>query len=105
MHPLLTSTIMAGVAAAQTTSVMSLFLPTYAFDPQPLVGSIVTAAPTRIEYFVECAPDADANDCGVGPGISVTMQPGTYALGMTEDGFLYVPPPAYLSAFHSYLVT
>ncbi|RYP33586.1 hypothetical protein DL767_004701 [Monosporascus sp. MG133] len=75
-----------GMTAAQSSVVSSLFLP--GFDSQSLVASIVTAGPRMMEFFVECAPGVDANDCGVGPGVSVTMQPGTYELGIND-------PPAF----------
>ncbi|RYO94312.1 hypothetical protein DL766_005148 [Monosporascus sp. MC13-8B] len=75
-----------GMTAAQSSVVSSLFLP--GFDSQSLVASIVTAGPKMMEFFVECAPGVDANDCGAGPGVSVTMQPGTYELGIND-------PPAF----------
>lgn len=73
----------AGLAAAQTT-VMNMFLP--GFEGKNLQASVVTAMtkPPSIEYFVECSKGTDANDCGLGPGVSVTMAPGSYALGLNE---------------------
>ncbi|RYP58081.1 hypothetical protein DL769_009113 [Monosporascus sp. CRB-8-3] len=75
-----------GMTVAQSSVVSSLFLP--GFDSQSLVASIVTAGPRMMEFFVECAPGVDANDCGAGPRVSVTMQPGTYELGINN-------PPAF----------
>lgn len=84
LHSLVAISALTGMAVAQTSSIMSLFLPQDIFDSQPLVGSVVAAAPTRIEYFVTCPEGEDSNDCGLGSGVSVTMQPGTYALGLNE---------------------
>lgn len=77
----------AGLATAQTT-VLNMFLP--GFEGQDLQASVVTAMtkPPSIEYFVQCSKGAD--DCGLGPGVSVTMAPGSYALGLNEPPALYV---------------
>ncbi|KAK8138065.1 hypothetical protein PG984_001445 [Apiospora sp. TS-2023a] len=77
----------AGLAAAQTT-IMDMFLP--GFEGDNLEASVVTAMtkPPSIEYFVQCRKGTDANDCGLGPGVSVTMGPGSYAVGLNE-------PPAF----------
>ncbi|KAK8055724.1 hypothetical protein PG993_000951 [Apiospora rasikravindrae] len=75
----------AGLAAAQTT-VMDLFLPGNEGDSfQASVVSAMTKPP-KIEYFVTCAPNAE--DCGLGPGATVIMAPGSYAFGLNE-------PPAF----------
>ena len=71
----------AGMAAAQSSMGSSLFMPAYAFEgSQTMVASIITAAPTGAEFYVTCAPNED--DCGLGPGATVTMQPGTYGIGI-----------------------
>ncbi|KAK7756028.1 hypothetical protein SLS62_001971 [Diatrype stigma] len=82
LHSLVTISALTGMAVAQTSTIMDLFLPKDIFDGQSFVGSVVAAAPTRIEYFVTCPEGEDSDDCGLGPGVSVTMQPGTYALGL-----------------------
>ncbi|KAK8050118.1 hypothetical protein PG994_011848 [Apiospora phragmitis] len=71
----------AGLAAAQTTG-MNLFLP--GVEGDNFQASVISAMtkPPMIEYFVKCAPNAD--DCGLGPGASVTMAPGSYAFGLNE---------------------
>ncbi|KAK8019976.1 hypothetical protein PG990_005114 [Apiospora arundinis] len=73
----------ASLAAAQTT-VMDMFLP--GFEGKNLQASVVTAMtkPPSIQYFVQCAPGTDANDCGLGPGVTVDMAPGSYALAIDE---------------------
>ncbi|KAI0007327.1 hypothetical protein F4779DRAFT_592394 [Xylariaceae sp. FL0662B] len=73
---------MAGTIMAQTSAISSLFLP--GFEGSSLLGSVMTANPTMTQYFVQCAPGTDANDCGLGPGVSVTMQPGTYAFDIAD---------------------
>ncbi|KAI1078721.1 hypothetical protein F5B20DRAFT_582072 [Whalleya microplaca] len=72
---------MARTIMGQTTAVSSLFLP--GFEGSSFVGSVITANPTMTQYLVQCAPGVDSSDCGAGPGVSVTMQSGTYALGLT----------------------
>ena len=64
---------------------MSLFLPSYDFDATvPFAASVITAAPTSAEFYVTCGPEAE--DCGLGPGATVTMQPGTYGFGIKYPG-------------------
>ncbi|KAK7940725.1 uncharacterized protein PG986_013112 [Apiospora aurea] len=75
----------AGLATAQTT-VMDMFLP--GSEGENFEASVVSAMtkPPKIEYFVTCAPNAE--ECGLGPGATVIMAPGSYAFGLNE-------PPAF----------
>ncbi|KAK8088512.1 hypothetical protein PG997_003473 [Apiospora hydei] len=66
----------AGLATAQTTF-MNMFLP--GSEGENFHASVV-------EYFVTCAPNAE--ECGLGPGATVIMAPGSYAFGLNE-------PPAF----------
>ncbi|KAK7950869.1 GPI anchored cell wall protein [Apiospora aurea] len=75
----------AGLATAQTT-VMDMFLP--GSEGENFEASVVSAMtkPPKIEYFVTFAPNAE--ECGLGPGATVIMAPGSYAFGLNE-------PPAF----------
>lgn len=55
------------LAATQTASVTSVFLP--GFDQQSLVASVITAAPSATTYVLQCGSE-NALDCGVGQGKS-----------------------------------
>ncbi|KAI1853218.1 hypothetical protein JX266_001924 [Neoarthrinium moseri] len=74
---LLSGLIHGAVAATPTTSVTSIFLP--GFDTQSLVASVITAAPTATEYFLQC-DSGNLMECGVGTGMTVTEGPSTFGL-------------------------
>lgn len=72
----------AGLAAAQTT-VLNMFVP--GVDGNNLQASVIaaTSRPPSAKYFVQCAPGSD--ECGLGPGVTVSMAPGTYAFELNES--------------------
>ena len=60
---------------------LNLFVPQYAFEgTMPMVASVMTAALTSAEYYVTC------EECGLGPGATVTMAPGTYGIDIEYPG-------------------
>lgn len=64
--------------------VTSLFLPGVD-NAAELVASVVSVKAPATYYRVECAKDADEDACGAATeGISVTMGPDSYALGIGE---------------------
>lgn len=66
-------------AAAQSTTVVSLFLPE--FDPQPLAASVVGADATATSYVLACQTDScDIN--GASP--TVVNGPSTFAIHFTQ---------------------
>lgn len=83
-NSLVTVSALAGMAMAQTSSVFDLYLPKYIVEGHDLVASVISAAPTKIEYLVQCPPGQDPNDCGLADGAAVTMEPGTYGLYLSK---------------------
>ena len=83
MSPITTLVLLsaAGLAAAQTT-VLDMFLP--GVEGNNLQASVIaaTSRPPSAQYFVQCAPGSD--ECGLGPGVTVSMAPGSYAFGLNE---------------------
>ncbi|PGH23232.1 hypothetical protein AJ80_02648 [Polytolypa hystricis UAMH7299] len=67
-------------SAAQTSSVVSVFIP--GTDTQSLVGSIIGNDATATTYLIQCAPGVDSSDCGMGPGLTLVSGPKTAALTM-----------------------
>ncbi|KAL2024511.1 hypothetical protein VTK56DRAFT_7554 [Thermocarpiscus australiensis] len=73
---------LAGLSAAQSTSVVNLLMPLA--DPQSLAGSVVSAGPTATTYFVTCPTGADSTDCGLGDGVSLVNGPSTASYAMSS---------------------
>ncbi|KAJ4294854.1 hypothetical protein N0V88_005091 [Collariella sp. IMI 366227] len=67
----------AGLAAAQSTTVVNLLIP--AADPQAIVASVISADPTATTYYLKCPDGTDATDCGLADGVSVINGPSTLA--------------------------
>ena len=65
--------------AAATTSV-ALLLP--GFDVQPLAASIVSANKDITTFAVQCAPGADALDCGFTEPFTMAQGPKTFSMRM-----------------------
>ncbi|KAJ5659903.1 hypothetical protein N7507_006354 [Penicillium longicatenatum] len=70
-----------GLVAAQT-SVVSLFIP-FA-DPQPLAASILGESASTTTYSINCPPGTDGSDCGMGPGLYMTVGPKNVQYSMSE---------------------
>lgn len=84
----------AGLAAAQSTTIIKILLPMV--DPQSIEGSVIAVGPTATTFFVGCPSKAagdSENQCGLGDGITVTSGTSTYGYAMTYSGMTYVPPP------------
>ncbi|KAK4226796.1 hypothetical protein QBC38DRAFT_479677 [Podospora fimiseda] len=77
----------ASLAAAQTSTVVTLFIP-LAGDTQTIVGSVIAANPTATTYSIGCPPGTDSNDCGWATGVKVINGPKTAALDVSgEDSY------------------
>lgn len=76
---------LAGAVSAESTTVVDLILPMV--DQQTILASVVTADATATSYVLNCPPDADANDCGIGTGFTVFEGPSTlgWKLSMSEQ--------------------
>jgi len=82
----------ASFALAQSSTpaptTVSLFL--LNSDPQSLVASVVSANPSATTYYIACPPDADSNDCGYGPGATITYAaPSAWQGYMSAGDFSY----------------
>ena len=59
-------------------------------DKQPLAGSVIGADRTATTYSINCPPGTDSNECGMGPGMTVTQFGTTaYAGIMSDPSFTY----------------
>jgi len=76
-----------GAAAAQTSSVISVFFPDT--DPgQTLLGSLVASDATATTVAFGCAPGVDSSDCGFGPDtVTLTVGASTFRATETLDSF------------------
>ncbi|KAK3997383.1 hypothetical protein QBC44DRAFT_315938 [Cladorrhinum sp. PSN332] len=80
---LLLSAGLAAVTAAQTTTV-TLLLPLLG-ETKTIFGSVIDANPTATTYSVNCPPDMDSNDCGLGTGFKVVGGPKTVSVDMPGE--------------------
>ena len=88
----LAGSALAADTASSAAPVTSLFLPGVNNAAQ-LVASVVSVKAPATYYLVECAEDADEDACGAAAkGVSVTMGPDSYALGIGKPA-TYVSPP------------
>ncbi|KAL6248376.1 hypothetical protein RBB50_004631 [Rhinocladiella similis] len=67
---------LAGVAAAQSQSVISVFFP--GADSQTLLGSVIKSDSSKTTMAVACPSDAGSTDCGIDGPITVTVGPSTF---------------------------
>ncbi|KAJ9501350.1 hypothetical protein H2202_003144 [Exophiala xenobiotica] len=67
---------LAGVVAAQSSSVVNIFLP--GADSQTLLGSIIKSDSSKTTMAIACPTDADSVDCGFAGPITVTVGPSTF---------------------------
>ncbi|KAK4157343.1 hypothetical protein C8A00DRAFT_29771 [Chaetomidium leptoderma] len=74
----------AGLAAAQSTSVVTILMPMA--DPQSIEASVVSAGPTATSYHITCPTGFSPGDCGLGDGIDLLYGPSTMAYTMTFPG-------------------
>ena len=59
-------------------------------DKQPLAASVIGADRTATTYSINCPPGTDSNECGMGPGMTVTQFGTTaYAGLMSDPSFTY----------------
>ncbi|KAF2675015.1 hypothetical protein BT63DRAFT_420254 [Microthyrium microscopicum] len=67
------------------TTTLSIFFPDA--DQFPIVGSVISANPSVTAYSINCPPNTDASDCGLGPGANVTVSnKSTWIISMVEEG-------------------
>jgi hypothetical protein len=73
----------AGLAAAQSSTVVNVFLP--AFGSDNLVASVISAGPDATSYRVSCPTSgADSDECGLASdGLNVLYGPSTLTYGLT----------------------
>jgi len=83
MASLFTTTLMLGVALAQTTT---LTLPFIGYDQMTLQASVVSAKPSQTVFALACPSGTDANDCGLFPQQLLTYGPSVYIMDMSEPG-------------------
>ena len=73
-----------GMAHAQSTSVVSLIVPFV--DKQSLVASVRSVDATATEYLVQCPPDTDSSDCGLGTaGVIIKEGPSTIEFSYSDS--------------------
>lgn len=73
----------AGLAAAQSSTVVSVLLPM--LDAQDVEGSVISAGPTATSYMVNCPKDTPAEDCGIPrDGFEVLWGPSTWNYVMAD---------------------
>ncbi|KAJ9639095.1 uncharacterized protein PV06_07352 [Exophiala oligosperma] len=67
---------LAGAAAAQSSSVVSVFFP--GLDSQTLLGSVIKSDSSKTTMAVACPSGTDSNDCGIVGAITVTVGASTF---------------------------
>lgn len=80
----------AGVAAAQSTTVVSAFLP--ALWDASMAASVVSAGPTATDYMLSCPSDTPDEECGMTDGIAILYGPSTMTYDVSWAGHSSVPP-------------
>jgi hypothetical protein len=66
--------VLAGLSAAQSSTIVNMFLPD--IDTQTLLGSVVSADSTATLYNIACPSGEDSSDCGLA-GMTVLQGPST----------------------------
>ncbi|OCT44527.1 hypothetical protein CLCR_06189 [Cladophialophora carrionii] len=79
-----TALALAGIVSAQSSSVISVFLP--GTDQQTLVGSLVASDATKTTVAFGCPEGEDSSDCGFGLGqVTATFGSSTLIYTQTLD--------------------
>lgn len=77
----------AGVVIAQSSTVISIFLPDT--DQQTLVGSLIASDASKTTVVFGCPSDVDSSDCGFGSGlVTATFGPSTLAVTESIDSLI-----------------
>ncbi|KAK4100280.1 hypothetical protein N658DRAFT_106065 [Parathielavia hyrcaniae] len=71
----------AGLAAAQSTTVVDILMPMA--DPQTLLASVISADATATSYFISCPTVTSSEECGFADGLEVLNGPSTMNYAMT----------------------
>lgn len=78
---LLLAAATAGLAAAQSTTVVDVLLPMV--DSQRIDASVISANPTATTYSLGCPPGTPSDECGLANGMELVYGPLTMSYDMS----------------------
>jgi hypothetical protein len=82
----------AGLAAAQSSTVVSVILPM--LGEQEVEGSVISAGPTATRFMINCPSGTPSDECGIPQGgFEILYGPSTMAYAISEAGQVLVPTP------------